>query len=650
MPVSHLNVSQISLSYGNRDILSDVSFSMKSGDRIALTGSNGSGKSSLMKIIAHEIQADSGTISVSKDARVGYLPQSGVPASKHSIKEETEKVFSHIFAMIDQKNQLEEQMAKGCHEADVLERYGYLQEKIESSGFFHRDSLIESTLKGLGFNPHDMTRPCSDFSGGWRMRIALAKVLVDKPDFLLLDEPTNYLDIEARQWLESWIQRYDGGIMLVAHDRFFLDKTMNSIMEIFNARIQIWQGSYSWYEQMRTEEIIHLTKSFNKQQSEMSRHEDFIKRFRYNAKKASQVQSRIKMLEKIETIELPPHLCPIAIPMLPAPHSGKDVLRLNELHKQYGKHVVLNKLDFSVHRGERIALTGKNGMGKSTLLRIIAGHDTEYGGQKTIGTGVSIGYFDQEAAWSLPENLSILDYLESKARPERQPYIRDLLGAFLFRGDDVQKSTNVLSGGERSRLALLTVLLEPVNLLLLDEPTNHLDIVSQDVLADALQKFDGTSIIVSHDHDFLARVATRVFELGPARHRNFPGDYSYYLERLSQEENAAAENAKTNNVKQQKNESISSGQLDFENQKQRRSEIQRLERLENALLEKIERIQDKISSVEHSLSKPENYSDNEKALALQRELQELNTSLEQLHDEWETNGITLEKMKNERAD
>ncbi|GAB6090432.1 ABC-F family ATP-binding cassette domain-containing protein [Spirochaeta dissipatitropha] len=641
----HLQVSELSHSFGGQVLFEDVHFTMRSGDRIALAGSNGSGKSTFMKFLAGSMQPDTGVIVLSKHARIAYLPQEGVALHTHSVYSEAEQVYSHIVQLIERRQEIADFMAAGNHNESLLEEYGSLQEHIENSGYYSRESVIESTLTGLGFNREDLQRACSEFSGGWRMRIALAKLLIDRPDFILLDEPTNYLDIEARQWLENWMQRFEGGILLVAHDRYFLDTTMKQVVELFQGNLRRYPGSYSRYEQVRTEEIVQLTREYEKQKDEISRHEDFIRRFRYNARKAKQVQSRVKMLDKIDTIELPPHLKPIAIPMPTVPHSGKEALHLENLNKSYGQLRVLNNLDLHIQRGECIALTGRNGMGKSTLLRIIAGQDQKYDGQVILGSGVRTGFYAQESAYSLPPDLSILEYLEQSAPPDRIGSVRDLLGAFLFHGDSVEKPLKVLSGGERSRVALLNVLLQPVNFLLLDEPTNHLDIISQDVLADALQRYSGTVIVVSHDHDFLERVASRVFELGPGKHRNFPGDYAYYRHRLAAEAQDTSSGEETRPGSQVTEQSANEqGTTDYHEQKKRRSLQQKLEKEEARILKEIEVCENTISMLQEKLAKPEVYSDGEQARETQIKISDAQSQLEKLTEEWESTESELSAL------
>ncbi len=635
-----LQAIQLEHAFGGNVILSNVGLSLQSGDRIALTGANGSGKTSLMKILAGLLTPDSGTIHLSKGSSISYLPQEGVALHNHSIKEEAESVFAPIEKLIQERDAIAAAMAEGNNKPQNLAEYGALQDRIENSTYYQRESIIESTLIGLGFSSSDLQRPCSEFSGGWRMRIALAKILIEQPDFLLLDEPTNYLDIEARHWLEGWMQRYKGAILLTAHDRFFLDTTMNGIIEVFHGTLKEYRGSYSSYEQERTEELARLHSNFNQQQKEISKHEDFIRKFRYNARKAKQVQSRIKMLEKIDPIELPSHLIPVSIPMPPVPHCGKDVLAISGLSKKYGDNTVFQNIDFHVSKGERIVLTGKNGSGKTSLLRIIAGKDSQTSGAIQTGTGVSIGYFEQEAAYTLPPEETILSYLENIAPADRIPDLRNLAGAFLFRGDDIYKQLAVLSGGERSRLALLATLLKPVNLLLLDEPTNHLDIVSQDVLAEAINRFDGTAIIVSHDEDFLYRVADRVLELHNGSCRNFPGDYEYYKDRLEREN---TDNKEMPEPIQKKAYSQTKNQ-DFALQKERRSRLQKLEKREASIVQELETLQANKQEVEKDLALPENYSNGERVQKLQQSLQEIDQHIESLSQEWEDIDSQLQSL------
>ena len=539
--MAFVQFSQVSLAFGDRDILKNVSVNLQTGTKAALTGANGAGKSTLIKVMAGLIQPDSGTRAVQKDCRISYLPQSGLTHHGCSLKEEADKAFEFGYEIQKQIDKIGEDLQNNPSNMQaLLERQANLIQALEESGWHRRDATAESVLLGLGFSHEDLTRQTEEFSGGWQMRIALAKALMQNPDILLLDEPTNYLDIEARTWLEQFLVNYKGAFLLVSHDRYFLDVTINEVYELFGGDLKRYPGNFTHYEKVREVELKTLIAAYEQQQQEIHHLEDFIRRFGYKATKAAQAQERQKQLDKIVRIELPESLKKIHFKFPPAPHCGKLVLRLNGITKSYdGIKNVINNLDLTLENGERLVVVGRNGAGKSTLLRILSGEDKNFVGEIIPGSGVQIGYFSQDNAETIKGSTSILDYIESKAPTELIPKVRDMLGAFLFRGDDVFKTLDVLSGGEKSRIALLQLLLSPVNLLVLDEPTNHLDMHSKDVLMNALKDFGGTVIFVSHDRGFIEGLSTKVLELTPGKFREFPGDYKYYQERLEAEANGS---------------------------------------------------------------------------------------------------------------
>ena len=557
-----IQLSKISLAFGDRDILKDITLILTAGTKAALTGANGCGKSTLMKIVAGQIKADSGDIATEKDTSIAYLPQSGIVHKGKTLAEEAETAFAYGYDIIKAMDEVGEKMKTEKDEQKLLalaNDYHALQTRLENSGWNSKKGLIDETLRGLGFSSADFNKNTEEFSGGWQMRIALAKVLLQNADIIVLDEPTNYLDIEARSWLELWLKKFKGGFLLVSHDRYFLDQTVTETYELFKGTIKKYKGTYSDYERIRTIEVEGLIKAYEQQQEEIAKTEDFIRKFRYTESRAALVQDRIRRLKKMERIELPEHLKKIRFSFPPAPHSGKIVLQAEGISKAYsmasgpavspthsqtgGLHRVIENLDLTVEKGERLVLVGKNGAGKSTLLRILAGEDKNFTGNLKEGAGVKMGYFSQDESETITGSESIIDLLERSAPTDLVPKLYDMLAAFLFRGDDIYKSLSVLSGGEKSRLALLLLLLKPLNLLILDEPTNHLDLHSKDVLLDALKRFDGTIVFVSHDKGFIQDLATRVLELKadeeglkPSRIRNFPGTYDYYLYRIEQEE------------------------------------------------------------------------------------------------------------------
>ena len=647
--MAFVQFSQVSLAFGDRDILKNVTINLQTGSKVALTGANGAGKSTLIKVLAGITKPDSGNRAVQKETRVVYLPQSGLTHHGCSLKEEADKAFEFGYEMQRQIDLIGELLQKGEGNTDslVLQQAELIQ-KLEDSQWYRREAACESVLLGLGFSRSDFEKRTEEFSGGWQMRIALAKALMQNPDILLLDESTNYLDIEARSWLEQFLQNFKGGFLLVSHDRYFLDVTINEVFELFNGELKRYPGNFSHYEKVREVELKTLIAEYEQQQQEINKLEDFITRFGYKATKAAQAQEYQKKLDKMVRIEIPESLKKIHFTFPPAPHSGRLVLRMNDICKSYdGSKNVLNHLDLVLENSQRLVVAGKNGAGKSTLLRIIAGVDSDFSGEIIPGAGVKIGYFSQDNAETIKGKETILEYLEARAPLELIPKLRDMLGAFLFRGDDVYKSLDVLSGGEKSRIALLQLLLSPVNLLVLDEPTNHLDIHSKDVLLTALKDFGGTVIFVSHDRGFIEQLATVVLELKPGEFKYFPGDYVYYLEQTEASSNQQNLNEKaTDNSNQnldkknggnvaQKVESKSESKLSWEEQKKRESERRKIEKKVSRLEEEIENLENKKNELETKLSDPQIYSNGEKAKAVQKEIEEIASQIEIVTLEWE---------------
>lgn len=655
--MAFVQFSKVSLAFGDRDILKDVSVNLATGSKVALTGANGAGKSTLIKIMAGLVEPDSGQRIVQKDTRIAYLPQSGLTHRGSTLLEEADKAFQFGYKIQEEIEQLGEQLKQNPSNTDfLLERHSSLLSKLEDSGWYRRQSQAESVLLGLGFSREDFSKRTEEFSGGWQMRIALAKALMQNPDILLLDEPTNYLDIEARNWLESFLKNFTGGFLLVSHDRYFLDVTINEVYELFGGNLKSYSGNFSKYEKIRAIELQTLMAEYEKQQAEIAHLEDFIRRFGYKATKAAQAQDRQKALDKIlqNKIEIPESLKKIHFKFPPAPHSGNIVLRMTDIKKSYdGQFNVLDNLELLLEKGERLVVAGHNGAGKSTLLRIVAGVDQNFSGKIELGAGVTIGYFSQDNAETICGSQSVIDYIESIAPLELIPKVRDMLGAFLFRGDDVNKSLDVLSGGEKTRVALLQLLLHPVNLLVLDEPTNHLDMHSKDVLLNALKDFGGTVIFVSHDRGFIQDLATRVLELTPGHFRNFVGDYEYYMQRLSDELSgvvgeynagtlsssnlgiSASNNVSNTNNSVVENSTVSTGALSWEEEKKLQAERRKKEKEVNRLEEEISKVEQKISDLQNQLANPDVYSNGEKAKAVQNQISELEIQLEKLNVDWE---------------
>ena len=652
--MAFVQFSQVSLAFGDRDILKKVSVNLAKGSKAALTGANGTGKSTLIKVMAGLIQPDEGTRSASKDARIAYLPQSGLTHHGCSLREEADKAFSFGYGLMEELDKIGDELKSGNgNQNALLERHDKILNELEDSGWNRRSAMAEQVLTGLGFSHNDLDRACEEFSGGWQMRIALAKALMVNPDILLLDEPTNYLDIDARGWLENFLGNFKGGFLLVSHDRYFLDHTINEVYELFNGELHRYPGNFTHYEKVREVELETLIKEYEKQQEEIQHLQEFIDRFRYKATKAIQAQERQKMLDKIleHEIVIPESLKKIHFKFPPAPHSGRLVATLSGITKSYdGKRNVLENLDLVVENGDRLVVAGHNGAGKSTLLRIIAGVDENFQGEVKFGTGVSVGYFSQDNAETLKGSATILETIENEAPLELVPKVRDMLGAFLFRGDDVFKSLDVLSGGEKARVALLKLLLRPVNLLILDEPTNHLDMHSKDVLLDALKDFGGTVIFVSHDRGFIEDLSTRVLELKPGQHRIFPGDYKYYMQRLEDEANgivSVLDSSATVNESENSSEdsdSKSQAKLSWEERKKFEAEKRKAEKAVKTLEDEILKTESEKKEEENKMANPDVSSNGEKAKAVQKKIEELSARLDDLNEKWMEAADALEKF------
>lgn len=633
--MANLQLKQISLAYGDRDILKNITLNLSSKSRIALSGANGCGKSTLLKILAGEKKADKGDIILQKDSLLGYLPQSGLTYKGKSLQEEAETAFEALAALEVENDRLgkklQSQDLSEIQKELHLQQLHENQEKLLHQGYYERESKMEQVLLGLGFKRQDFTKESSTFSGGWQMRIALAKVLLLSPDFLLMDEPTNYLDLEARLWLSDYLQTYTGGILIVSHDRYFLDSLIHQVAEIFLGELKIYKANYTRYQQLREQELDQIQTAWKAQQIEIEKIEDFIRRFRYKDSKAAQVQSRVKMLEKMEKIEIPENLRKVSLEFPDPPHSGKEVMRIRNLCKNYGDHQVLKNLDLDLEKGDKWVISGVNGAGKSTLMRILSGEDKDFNGELKLGSGVKVGYFAQEQDEVLnPEN-TLLEELESCAETKDFPKLRSMAGSFLFSGDDVYKKVSFLSGGEKNRLALLKMLLKPFNLLIMDEPTNHLDIHSKDILLEALKRYPGTLLFVSHDRSFIEGLAEKVLELKPGSHKVYYGDYSYYMWKKQQEAEGMSEDLQQKLMQTTADSSKESRQEEKENKAARR----RLERKESELLEQIQELEQEIERAQEALSLEENYSDPEKARLLSKKVQECEENIHLLSEEWE---------------
>jgi ATP-binding cassette subfamily F protein 3 len=535
-----ISVDGLTVEFGGTTLFKDVSFAINEKDRIALMGKNGAGKSTLLKIIAGVKTASRGKVSAPKDAVIAYLPQHLLANDSRTVFEEAAQAFAHVFEMQHQIEELNNQLStrtdyesEGYYE--IIEQLSSLSEKFYSIEEINYDAEVEKILLGLGFVREDFTRPTGEFSGGWRMRIELAKILLQKPDLLLLDEPTNHMDIESIQWFEDFLINSAKAVIVISHDRAFVDNITTRTIEVTMGRIYDYKVNYSSYLQLRGERREQQQKQFDEQQKFIADNQDFIDRFRGTYSKTNQVQSRVKMLEKLPAIEVDEEdNSSLRLKFPPSPRSGSYPVILESMSKSYGTHTVFSNASFSIVRGERVAFVGKNGEGKSTMVKSLMG-EVEYDGKLTLGHNTMIGYFAQNEASLLDEENTVFQTIDDVARGDVRTKIKDLLGAFMFGGDSWNKKVKVLSGGERTRLAMIKLLLEPVNLLILDEPTNHLDMKTKDILKSALQDYDGTLILVSHDRDFLDGLVSKVFEFGNKQVKEHLSDINGFLEKKKME-------------------------------------------------------------------------------------------------------------------
>jgi ATP-binding cassette subfamily F protein 3 len=527
-----IHVEGLNKRFGDRVLFEDVSWHVRKRDRIGLSGPNGSGKTTLLRMLAGIQEPDSGTIRMASDTTIGYLPQDGIVHHGRTVHEEVVLAFEPLLALKREQHEIEERLADATEDGDhdkLLERYAEVTERFKQGGGYEIEARVAEVLKGLGFSLADQERNTEEFSGGWQMRIALAKLLLARPNLLLMDEPTNHLDLPARNWLEEYLADYPGSVVLVSHDRYFLDSTVKRITEVGLKTLTDYHGNYSHYLVEHTARMERLREAHRRQSEEIEKAEVFINRFRYTATKAKQVQSRIKLLDKVERIEIPPERKKIRFKFPESPRPGRVVLELKGIRKAFGGNVVLRHLDLWVERGDRIALVGPNGAGKSTLMRILAGVDRADEGVRLEGHKVVLDYFAQDQASVLNPARTVIEEMSSASSVSMAPMIRTILGGFLFEADDVFKKVAVLSGGERNRVALAKMLLTASNVLLLDEPTNHLDLDSKEVLLDALEDYGGTLVFVSHDRYFVDKLATKVIEVGGGEAPVYPGGYEDFL-------------------------------------------------------------------------------------------------------------------------
>ncbi len=632
--------------FGATPLFTDVCFNINKKDRIALVGKNGAGKSTLLKILSGSQQASSGSVAIEKEATIGYLPQVMVLSDDHTVIEETEKAFSDIRDLqlrIERENK--ELAERDDYESrdylDLVERFAHDNDRFQLMGGLNYRAQMERTLLGLGFVHEDFDRPTKEFSGGWRMRIELAKILLRSPDILLLDEPTNHLDIESIRWLEQFLQHSASAVVLVSHDRAFLNNVTNRTIEISCGRITDYKAKYDDFVRLREERREQQLRAYENQQKEIADIKDFIERFRYKPTKAVQVQSRIKQLEKIVPIvvdEVDRSSLHLKFP--PCSRTGDYPLICEDLRKDYGPHCVFHDVNLTLKRGEKVAFVGKNGAGKSTLVKCIMG-EIPYTGSLKLGHNVAIGYYAQNQAQLLDENLTVFDTIDSVAKGDIRLKIRDILGAFMFGGEASDKKVKVLSGGERSRLAMIRLLLEPVNFLILDEPTNHLDMRTKDVLKEAIQAFDGTVILVSHDRDFLDGLVTKVYEFGNGLVREHLGGIYDFLRKKELQDLKSLEAASTQSTANTDAPRQAQGKLSYEEQKEQARQLRKVEKEVKEREEAISRIEATLQDLEQQMSTPEGAAD----AALITQYAAHQKELEQTMADWEAAASRLEEIQ-----
>ncbi len=650
-----IQLSSLSKSFGDRVLLDSVNWQIDDGERVGLSGPNGAGKTTLLRMLAGLDEPDSGSVVKPSALTIGYLPQDGLTHSGRSLLEEAGLAFKPLLDMRSEIAALEERLgdetvAESEHAA-MLSRYSELQEEFRRLEGYSIDLKINTVLRGLGFSPDDLHKPSETFSGGWQMRIALAKLLLGRPGLLLLDEPTNHLDLDARNWLEEFLVTYPHAVILVSHDRFFLDSVVTRITEIGLRKLTDYVGNYSSYLKERDARMERLRQQKRDQDDEIARMEAFINRFRYQATKAAQVQSRIKTLEKIVPIEIPPERKRVHFSFPACARSGRTVLDLRNISKAYGDRRVFDAVSLHIERGDRIALIGPNGAGKSTLMRMLSGVEVPDAGTRTEGHQVVMQYFAQDEAVRLDPALTVYQTLAGDAPLHMVPNIRNILGGFLFSGDDVDKPVRVLSGGERTRLAVARMLLRPSNTLLLDEPTNHLDLESKDVLLEALEDFGGTLIFVSHDRYFVDELATKVIEIGSGKALVYPGNYEEFLWSRKQRE-AEARTATTVAAPPLPKRATANGAaakavasdatISYEARKRQEAQARRQRRADETRRKRIEELEARIADreqaikdIESSMAEPGFYENHEAAKPMIDRHQALMWEVGDLMNQWE---------------
>ena len=642
-----ISIQGLKVEFGSQVLFENISYVINKRDKIALVGKNGAGKTTMLRIITGEQLPTSGTVARQADITIGYLPQQMQLKDELTVKQEAGRAFEHLQQMDEAIDHMNRDLAERTDydSEDYQELIERVAEKTELRSLMQSENIeaeIEKTLTGLGFERSDFDRPTSEFSGGWRMRIELAKLLLRRPDVLLLDEPTNHLDIESIQWLETFLKNRNAALLLVSHDRAFIDNVTNRTIEISLGKIYDYKVSYSQFVELRKERVEQQMRAYENQQKLIHDTEDFIERFRYKATKAVQVQSRIKMLEKLERIEVDEvDRSRMRLKFPPAPRSGDYPVIAEDLRKDYGALNVFHDVTFTIKRGEKVAFVGKNGAGKSTLVKCIMGQ-IPFDGKLQIGHNVKIGYFAQNQAQLLDETLTVHDTIDYVAVGDIRTRINDILGAFMFGGKNADKKVKGLSGGEKSRLAMIRLLLQPVNLLILDEPTNHLDMPSKDVLKEAIQAFDGTVIVVSHDRDFLNGIVDKVYEFGDHRVREHLGGIYDFLQKkqLDSLQQLEIKSSPAATVAEEVTEPASQGKMDYQRQKERERRIRQAEKKVKTLEARIAELEQQLADIEEQLTTAS--SEN---LDIYYTHSKINRELEEVMAQWEQAGEELERVR-----
>ena len=647
-----ISVNKISVSFGGQELFDDVSFMVNKGDRIGLVGKNGAGKSTLLRILSMESKPDNGIISTPNKITIGYLKQDIEFVDTQTIQKEVEQSFTQISLLDSKIKSINQELNnrtdyESSFYLDLINELNEADERFRLLGGHSIKSSVSQVLLGLGFKNSDFDRLTSEFSGGWRMRLELAKLLLQKPDVLLLDEPTNHLDIESIIWLEEWLKNYNGALILVSHDKRFLDVVTNRTIEIILGKINDYKASYSKYVDLRKDRQEKQVQSKKNQDKYIKQTKELIEKFRYKKNKAAFAQTLIKKLKKIEKIDVESDdLSALKFKFPPAPHSGKLVLKVKEVRKSYDELEVLKNVSLSLNRGEKIAFVGKNGEGKTTLAKIIV-NNLDFEGEIKLGHKVAIGYYAQNQSDLLDKEKTIFQLIEDSSNTENRPHIRDILGSFLFSGDDVDKKIKVLSGGERARVALCNLLLNPINLLVMDEPTNHLDMKSKDILKNALNNYDGTLIIVSHDRDFLQGLTNKVYEFKNKNIKEYFGDINTFLNEKNMEDFVSLESVNEIN-KQNHYSNFSKNKLDFEKRKKLDKEIRKLSNKVKALEREISLIESDLKFLDSKLADYDNFQKNSKNDDFFQKYSEKQKKMSVFLKKWEKSSKDLELLNLKR--